>query len=100
MKDDWDTFQKETAVWQDETFPHATLHSKLEHVRKETKEIEDNPSDLYEWADVMLIFLHALSGQGIKVSELLCACREKQEICRNREWGEPNPVHGYTEHKR
>lgn len=96
---DWQRLQDEVAVWANSIFGNSTLHAKMEHLRKETIEVEENPDNHHEWADVFLIFLHGLAAQGISMDDLYKVTRIVFEIVKEREWGEPDE-HGVVEHIR
>jgi len=58
----------------------------LNHVKKEIKEIEQDPEDAIEWVDVILLSLDRLWRMGyepLEIAELLEAKLEKNE---NRTW--------------
>lgn len=93
----WDNFQSQVTYWGNETFPKANLHTRFAHLRSELDELEQNPSDLMEWADVLLLLMQSASDQGYSMCQLLDASKVKLLINQNRTWGEPNEE-GYVEH--
>lgn len=96
---EWNILQAEISEWGDATFPNHTVHTRMEHLRREIKEIEASPNDVFEYADVMLIFLHQMQKQNISMQDLLSTCWEKFHIVKRREWGTPDE-HGVVEHER
>jgi len=97
--------QGEVATWQAETFPEATVESKIKHLEKEIFELDcaraeelegriPATSVLEEAADcAMLLFgIAALEG-----GNLLGEVQKKLEINRGRKWGEPDED-GVVEH--
>lgn len=82
--------------WAEETFPQRTNHSILTHLRRELDEIEANPDDLTEWADVILLFMHGLRERNFNIAQLVEALEKKFEINKNRKWGTPDE-HGVVE---
>lgn len=99
FKHEWNILQANVAAWASDVFGDSTLHAKMEHIRRETCEIEENSDDPSEWADVMLIFLHAMARQGMSMDDLLSACCEKFNIVQHRDWATPDK-HGVVEHVR
>ncbi len=99
FKTEWDMLQQEVAEWAAGVFGDSDLHAKMEHIRRETYEFEQTPDEPFEWADVMLIFLHSMKKQGLTMDDLLSACWEKFHIVQRREWCQPDK-HGVVEHKR
>lgn len=96
---DWKKFQDEIKQWESETFPKSTLHSRMEHLRDETFEVEDNPKDIYEWADVLMLYFQGLTEQGYTLDDVYDACIKKFEILKNREWDKPDEK-GVVRHKK
>ncbi len=87
---------EEVISWGIETFPRESLHSLGKHIRKEAKELQRNPTDPHEIADVLMLTFALANKAGVDV---VAALREKLAICRGREWGEPD-ADGMTEHVR
>lgn len=94
----WTEFQNEFSEWAFETFKGQKIDGKLKHMKKEIDEIIENPDDIIEWADVMLLFLNASKQQGLDMDQILDACKEKFEIIKKREWQEPDED-GTIQHK-
>ena len=92
--------QRDVATWAAGTFPAATLASTFAHLRRELAEVEADPADPVEWADVLLIFLHASHRfGGMSWERILAAAREKFAVNQQRRWGEPD-AEGVVEHVR
>jgi hypothetical protein len=90
------TFQRDVNAWQDKTFPHATPQSILAHVRRELAELEDDPSDPAEAADIYILLL-ALAGKvGYDLHNVAAA---KMDENYTRTWGKPD-AEGVVEHVR
>ena len=92
----FDDLSKRVQEWQRETFPDATPHSVAAHLRKEAKELSENPSDYYEAADCALLLIGHAQAAGY---DLFNAIREKFAIVQQRQWGEPD-ADGVVEHIR
>lgn len=74
-------------AWSDETFgPGKRLKGVLAHIRKELAEVEADPTDEFEWADLLILVLDGASRQGIDGERLLAAYHEKMRVNREREW--------------
>ncbi len=94
---EWDVLQADWTAWGKKTFPHATLSTILAHLRAELKEVEDNPKDPLEWADVLMLILQAAHREGFTMEHLFEACETKFQINQQRQWGKPNSE-GFSEH--
>jgi len=51
----------------------------------------------YEYADCFLLLIDSANHFGIKAKELIDYSRKKLNICKGREWGEPDE-NGVVEH--
>ena len=71
----------------------------LAHMRKEIAEVEEQPFDRDEWADMLLLLLDASRRSGLNATGLILAAEYKLSINKNRIWGDPNPD-GSVEHIR
>ena len=92
----FDEIVKEITQWQAETFPQATKESVLTHLLREVKELEKDPSDKMEMADVFFLLLALANQYGYDLKEIVA---EKLEINLGREWAEPDQD-GVVEHVR
>lgn len=95
--------QAAATAWARETFPHATLRSIATHLLKEIHELEREPDDVEEMADVALLLGHLnahvkeyAQRRGV---DLARACAAKLAINRTRQWGTVN-AEGFVEHIR
>lgn len=89
---------QEIAEWQNETFPNATVESKLHHLKEEVEELLETPYDESEYADAFLLLWGAWAKQGKTFEQPMDAVDAKMEINRNREWGNPDE-NGVIKHK-
>jgi hypothetical protein len=68
----------------------------MRHIEKELDEIRENPNDLSEWVDVMLLALDGYLRHGGTVENVLRDMQAKQEKNFARRWvpstGESTPV--------
>lgn len=87
---DLDLAQDVIGDWQDKTFPHGTVHSKLEHLKDEIAEVQDDPNDLLEWADLLILLMGAARLAGFSMSQLMVGVEAKHIINQRRDWGEPD----------
>ncbi len=85
--------------WADYKFPQRTNHSILTHMRRELDELEKNPNDPEEWADVALLLFHGLHERGFDMYDLETAMEFKFIKNKHRKWGTPDE-HGVVEHER
>ncbi len=58
----------------------------VDHIRKELVEIEENPTDIMEWADVIILGLDGAWRAGHSSQEIIDAIITKQMINVNRKW--------------
>ncbi len=89
--------------WSEKTFgPGQDTKGVLDHIRKELAEIENNPTDLYEWVDVILLAFDGAWRAGCEAEEIVQAIRDKQAKNERREWPDwrPQPRDGSIEHVR
>lgn len=56
------------------------------HIRKELKEIEDNPEDLEEWIDVVILALDGAWRVGYSPEEIVKVLQQKLIKNKNRKW--------------
>ena len=73
--------------WSELTFgPGARTKGVIEHIRKELDEIEADPSDLFEWVDVIILAFVGAWRAGWEPQEIIDAVIAKQERNERREW--------------
>lgn len=58
----------------------------LDHLKKELVEVEENPEDLFEWIDVIILAIDGALRSGFTAEEIAQALFRKQVINENREW--------------
>ena len=90
-------------TWSRETFgPGARLLSVVDHIRKELKEIEDNPKDVSEWADVLILAFDGAWRAGWEPQEIVDAVIAKQTKNEGRTWPDwrTSPPNQAIEHDR
>lgn len=73
--------------WSERTFgPGPRTKGVLDHIRKELQEIEDDPSDLREWVDVVILALDGAWRAGWQPQEIINAIKAKQAKNEARTW--------------
>lgn len=73
--------------WSERTFgPGPRTKGVLDHIRKELKEIEDDPSDVREWVDVVILALDGAWRAGWQPQEIIDAIKVKQAKNEARTW--------------
>ena len=70
------------------------------HIRKELDEILENPTDLMEWIDVIILALDGAWRAGYTPRQIVEALDQKQQINFAREWPPNSDPNEPTEHKR
>jgi len=58
----------------------------LDHIRKELKEIEDDPGDLAEWVDVIILAFDGAWRAGWDAQQIIDAIKTKQAENERRDW--------------
>lgn len=91
-----DSLVRDIAVWQRQTFPHATVDSVLAHLVKEVRELAAAPRDPGEQADVFHLLVGLAQACGYDLRGIVS---EKFRINRQRQWGAVQPD-GVVEHVR
>ncbi len=95
--DEFNFFQEQQGEWAAETFKNQTVDGKLAHLIKEVGELRDDPTDILEFADCLMLLLDAARLQGITATDILINAWYKLGINKQREWGQPN-ADGSVEH--
>lgn len=87
---------KRQMEWSERTFgPGARSQAVVDHIRKELREVEADPSDLEEWIDVAALAFNGALRSGASPAEIIGTLVAKQTKCEAREWpdwrtAEPN----------
>lgn len=97
--DKWKKLQEELGAWSDTTFPVRDPRACLKHLAEEVQETYDDPSDVVEWADCLLLLLDGARLAGFNTDDIYEAACRKLEINKNRKWGQPNAA-GFVNHVR
>lgn len=66
--------------------PGIRTSSICDHIRKELEEIEANPTDVIEWADVVMLALDGAWRAGHSSDEICAAIESKQSKNESRKW--------------
>lgn len=73
--------------WSQKTFgPGSRLKGVLEHFRKELVEVEKNPVDISEWADLLILTFDGALRQGFAPEEVIRGYYEKMVVLYGRTW--------------
>lgn len=81
---DYLTRQREFSL---DTFgPAPRVAGVIDHIRKEIDEIEAEPHDLSEWADLLILAFDGAMRAGYEPEEVLAAVHAKQAINESRNW--------------
>lgn len=73
--------------WSHKTFgPGARLLGVLDHIRKELVEIEENPTDVDEWVDVIILAFDGAWRAGWQPQQIIDAIKAKQAKNEARTW--------------
>lgn len=78
---------KRQIAWSEKTFGPGTRHKGVvDHIRKELVEIEEDPSDLMEWIDVIILGIDGAWRSGATAEEIADALFRKQKKNESRNW--------------
>ncbi len=73
--------------WSRETFgPALRTKGVIDHIRKELREIEQDPRDLSEWVDVIILAMDGFWRHGGQPGDLMPALLGKQKMNMARVW--------------
>jgi hypothetical protein len=73
--------------WSGNTFgPGPRTEGVIDHIRKELREIEADPSDITEWIDVVILALDGAWRAGFQPQEIIDAMVAKQTRNEGRNW--------------
>jgi hypothetical protein len=73
--------------WSERTFgPGTRLLGVLDHIRKELIEIEENPTDVEEWVDVIILAFDGAWRAGWEPQQIIDAIKAKQAKNELRTW--------------
>jgi hypothetical protein len=98
-KSELQLLQDRIEKFQREKFPAQPMSAKLRHCGHEIRELQENPDDDSEWADVFILLLGAAAQYGFTASNLISITHRKMDINEKREWHEPDK-HGVCRHKK
>lgn len=74
-------------AFSEKTFgPGPRTKGVLDHIKKELKEIEDDPFDLNEWVDVIILATDGAWRAGYTPAEIAYQLSAKLTINENRNW--------------
>jgi hypothetical protein len=89
------------AAWQLATFgTRQTAAGLLAHIRSELAEVERDPSDVEEWADLFFFVVQGASRAGADGAAFFAAVEAKLEKNRARVWVVPASADEPVEHDR
>lgn len=57
-----------------------------EHLRREIAEVEDDPTDISEWVDVVILASDGAMRHGASPQDVIRAVHEKWAVNRSRRW--------------
>jgi hypothetical protein len=87
--------------WSLATFgPSQRTKGVLNHIRKECDEAENDPTDLCEWIDIMILAMDGYWRHGGTPETLMQDLFVKQRVNMNRKWPPPGPEDETVEHIR
>src|SRR5574343_921047 len=66
--------------------PHNNVEGILHHISKEIEEIRENPQDLEEWIDILILAFDGALRQGHSPDALIKMLEFKLDKNMNRKW--------------
>ena len=66
--------------------PNQRTQGVIDHIRKELAEIENDPTDVFEWVDVVLLAFDGAWRAGHAPEEIAAAIEAKQTKNESRSW--------------
>lgn len=73
--------------WSGKTFgPGSRAQGVVDHIRKELREIEADPTDITEWIDVVILALDGAWRAGAYPDQIIAALVAKQTKNEGRDW--------------
>lgn len=73
--------------WSIDTFgPGPRTKGVIDHIRKELIEIENDPYDLKEWVDIIILAFDGAWRAGWNGDEIISAIKDKQYENEQRKW--------------
>lgn len=82
----YNDLQRKISDWGLATFGETTLDHKFVRMTEEMDEILDQPNDVAEWADLLMLVMHGAETQGISVDEILNAGYSKLAVLNRRQY--------------
>lgn len=80
-------YLKRQEVFSDKTFgPGELTDGILDHIREELKEIEEDPDDIYEWVDLLILAFDGARRRGFTAEQIAASINLKQNINERRDW--------------
>lgn len=73
--------------WSEKTFgPGDRTEGVLDHICKELAEVKNDPDDIYEWVDIVLLALDGAWRAGYTSTDIALAIDNKQKKNERRQW--------------
>ncbi len=92
-------FIHDQKAWSEKTFGSGTrTEGILRHIEKEMAEIRQDPTDIMEWTDILLLTLDGIWRRGFDASAICSALVAKQTQNFHREWPAAGPQDEPNEH--
>ncbi len=85
----WQDFQNRLGIWADSVFGDRTGNSGglTMHLIEEVVELHENPKDLLEYADCIMLIIDKARIEGFTMFDIEDACEKKLKINIKRKWG-------------
>ena len=83
---------RELSEWSQATFGSDSERGPigpLKHLEAEAKEAQENPTDITEYADILILLIDAARRAKIKPLELIKAAYAKLQVCKTRTYPKP-----------
>jgi len=86
---------KGQSAWSAQTFGRASVRGPvgpLKHLAREAMEAAENPADIAEYADCVLLMIDAVRRSGFTAEQVVDAAAEKLQANKLRTWPAPTDM--------
>ena len=83
---DFKEFIERKMVWSFNTFGDQKVCGVIDHIRDELLEVEENPADIEEWVDVLLLTIDGVVRAGFSADDIINELERKHKVNMSRRW--------------
>lgn len=86
MAQNIEMLQEDIVDWLNKVHPNRSETAVWAKLLEETGEVMTDPTDIEEWADVMIVLLDLASRYGHYMDDILLTARDKLIVNKARKW--------------